>query len=324
MRDLLAVILAYVDTPEPLFTEYDLCRMAGVPWERFGARGFFRRAENAAYASCLSCPDGHSEEILLWRDPDGSVRSVIPCPESLFHEVPPEQIRQWTLDVERLAVSVATELGLGGRCKELVPDRLWRLGRTPWQGQRRDVLLARGLTWPDAKSLTGPIAHATRSLVLVATQVPEPEFWSGRARPVVALSEFATLRDSQLELDHEALWTAIIDRENAAPPTQSFTVDQLKELVRQQVSLDERSRLLDDAFVEAFRREGSSRKAAKWLSDQTDRTFTKDQVALAVRRQGGISAVLRDHDSDSIVRTVTSHRRGRSRQGVCKGASTEP
>jgi hypothetical protein len=302
-----------VDTPEPLFSEMTLCVWAGTPWDLFPAQRLFRQAGIASVVSCPSCPDGHSEEVVLLEGPDGASRYVIPCPESLYVEIPPEQLRQWTIDFDSLANLAATALSLGGRCTVLVPGRLWRLGRTKWADGSRDVLFARGLAWADAKTVVNRATHATRPIVFVADRTPPPQIWPGRVPPLIALSQVATLCDGRLELDLDAVFAAIREADTAAASqTSTFTVDQLRDVVRQQLKAEEWTHLPDDAFAEAYRREGSYRKAAAFLSQATGREITKEKVANAVQRLGGAAAVLRSDDSDSIVRTVVSQRRDRS------------
>jgi hypothetical protein len=85
-------------------------------------------------------------------------------------EVAAECLQQWVIDLKALCNVLATALLLLGRHTALVPVRLWRLGRTTWQGVSRDVLFARGLTWPDGPSLFDTIEIQTCPIVLVADQ----------------------------------------------------------------------------------------------------------------------------------------------------------
>ncbi len=87
---------------------------------------------------------------------------------------------------------------------------------------------------------------------------------------------------------------------------------QLKLMIRQQVKAEEKTRLTDDIYVAAYRQEDSYRKAAAYLSQEADTEVSKDQVYRAVNRSGGVQAVLKTEDSDSIQRTVASQ--GRDRQ----------
>jgi hypothetical protein len=185
------------------------------------------------------------------------------------------------------------------------------LGRTKWAGVKRDVVFACGLTRPDAANIVGPIGQATRPIVFVGTRVPAPGIWPGRVPPVLALAQFATLHDGRLELDHEAIASAITEAESATTSrTSVFTVEQLKDVVRQQVKAEGQAPLPDEAFAEAYRCEGSLREAAKFLSQRTGRKITKDQVQFALRRLGGPKAVLRHRDSRRVTRSSTTSSSG--------------
>jgi hypothetical protein len=89
---------------------------------------------------------------------------------------------------------------------------------------------------------------------------------------------------------------------------------QVKLMIRQQVKAEAKTALIDDVFVAAYRQHGSLRKAAAFLSQQTDRVVSKDQVHRAVKRSGGAQAVLNAEDSNSIQRTVASRRRDRQKK----------
>lgn len=90
--------------------------------------------------------------------------------------------------------------------------------------------------------------------------------------------------------------------------------EQLKLMIRRQLKAEKKTSLTDDIFVAAYRQHGSVRKAAAFLSEQTGRSVSKDQVYRALKRSGGIQAVLNAEDSDSIQRTVASQRRDRQRK----------
>jgi hypothetical protein len=82
-----------------------------------------------------------------------------------------------------------------------------------------------------------------------------------------------------------------------------------KRMIRRQVKEELKSMLEDDALVLAYKQHGSYRKAAAALSEDRGCTITKDRVQRAVKRGGGIPAVMRTESSSSIVRPSPSHRR---------------
>jgi len=84
------------------------------------------------------------------------------------------------------------------------------------------------------------------------------------------------------------------------------TAEDLKLLVRRQIKAEQKTELTDEVYMQAYRQEGSMRKAAKFLTKQTGQLINKDKVQRAVDRLGGINACVDDQDSNSIVRGVAS------------------
>ena len=87
----------------------------------------------------------------------------------------------------------------------------------------------------------------------------------------------------------------------------------LKQLVRRQVKADKQSALEDDALIAAWRLHGSTRKAAKALTEAGHPT-SKDKVQAAVTRAGGTKALRESMDTPSVARTVASQRHARGRK----------
>ena len=253
-----------------------------------------RNAEPANHVWCPDCCHSHLEPVIPLADPDGTMRFYISCPEQLRVELTPEDRMQWTIDAGAVATQLATAMGLTGHCKCLVSSRLWRLGRVDWQGHSRDVLFARGLTWKNRRRTIQCICHATRPIVFVSRRLPSRKIWPGRIPPVIALSQVAIVGDGRLELDRDAIFSAVREVDDAAArPPETLSVQQLKVIVRQQVNAEEKSALFDDACIAAYRSEGSYRKAALLLSQEMGRPVSKDQIAQAMKRNGGLVAVLR-------------------------------
>ena len=273
--------------------------------------GLLVRAEDAPRVLCPECHE-HFEEIVACDGTDGSVRWFIPCPTVLRARVPPEARRQWQANLDGLVAQLALTLGLTGRPAELLPRRLWRVGRTAWQGMRRDVLLARGLRWEDAAGVRRAIVRTHRPVVFGPPNKPDNDFWKRPVPPVLALAQVATLAEQGLDVDRLEIVAAIRDAEvRQADQLAVVTEEQLKLMVRQQVKAEGKTSLTDDVFLQAYRHCGSVREAAAFLSRQTGQAVSKDQVHRALKRAGGAAAVLDAEDSDSVQRGVASHRRDR-------------
>lgn len=277
--------------------------------ERLLEMGLLVEAEDAHRVLCPECHE-HFEEIIAPAGPAEPVRLFIPCPKVLRARVPPAARRQWQASCDGLVANLAPALGLTGRPAELVPRRLWRVGRTAWQGMRRDVLLARGMRWEDAAGIRSAILRARRPIVFVPQQKPDDEFWTRRIPPVVPLSQVARLGEQGLDVDRLELAAAIQDAElQEKEQLAVVTEEQLKLMIRRQVKAEGRNSLTDDIFVQAYRHCGSLRAAAALLSRQSGQEVSKDQVHRALKRAGGVAAVLVAEDSDSIQRGVASQGR---------------
>lgn len=180
MRDPLAFLWPYAEDPHPTFADTTLRMALSVGLERLIGSGWLMPAENADTITCPGCLDGHEEEVAAVDRPDGTRQFYVPCPENLRVEVLPALLRQWTIDWFALARTVAASLALGGACTPLMDGRLWRLGRTKWQGESRAVLFARGLTWADGGDLASHVARTTWPIVFVGDRMPPANIWPGR------------------------------------------------------------------------------------------------------------------------------------------------
>jgi hypothetical protein len=224
--------------------------------------------------------------------------------------VPPDARHQWGVRIDSLVIALAQALQLTGKVKELMPERVWRLGRLPWRGETRDILFARGFGWDDAASVRSSITAAHRPIVLVPSVIPAPDYWQGRTPPLIALDQASMLGERGIEIDPLAFATAVQEAESptCASLQQSFSREQLNLMIRQQIKAEHKSQLTDDVLVAARRQCGSLRKAAEYLSSETGQVVTKDQVFRAVKRAGGLAEIINTNDSDSIVRTSPTAR----------------
>jgi hypothetical protein len=276
--------------------------------------GLIVESELSARVFCPECRD-HYEEVLACEGPGQATYSYIVCPEFRRVRVSRDARRQWSVHFAGLTNDLAAVMKLTGKVAELTPARVWRLGRTTWHGESRDVVLARGLTWTDAASVRAAITRARKPVVFVPHAKPDADFWSGRVPPVLALDQITTDTPAGIDIDPLEILTALRDAEASQTDaaTAPVTVEQLTLLIRRQIKAEHKSELTDDVYIAAYRQHGSVRKAADFLSNETGTTISKDQVQRAVTRAGGAAEVLNAEDSDSVVRPVAS--RSRDRRG---------
>lgn len=152
--------------------------------------------------------------------------------------------------------------------------------------------------------------------MLVPHLTPDARVWPRHVPAVIALSNIATVETVRLLIDGVALMEAVAEADALAESRSLLPVDPeiKKQVVRQQVKAENESRRFDDVLVQAYRREGSYRGAATWLTNELERPISKDQVFRAVKRAGGTDSVAETDDSASVKRSVASQRRDRAKE----------
>jgi len=308
LDDVFRLLLVAADDLDRLFDRQEIARWPAKAVEHFIGLGVLRASQGGLMAPCPYCPDGHVEPVVIGPDVDGRVRWFIACPESLRVEVTPEMCSAWEVDPDGLAIAVSKALAVRGRPTAMVPNRLWRIGRVPWHGKTRDVLLARRLGDPDAASVTASVPPGGRSIVLVPHRVPDERLWRGRVPAIAALSEIASVGAAGLVFDPIVLADLVGAADELAESRSLLPTDPdvKKRVVRSQIKAEIKAHLEDDVLVAAVKKEGSVRKAAAFLTKELGRPVSKDQVQRAVTRAGGVGAVVNSDDSPSVARTVAS------------------
>ncbi|HBJ38775.1 MAG TPA: hypothetical protein DDZ51_29295 [Planctomycetaceae bacterium] len=307
--DPLDFLLPLVDFSEPIVTAATIAKWPQGIRQRLVDQGFLVAADDADRVVCPECHD--HEEVVLAPPGPGGPRYFIECPRLLRVEVSSRELRRWQVNPITIATALGQSLKLSGRMAELAAGRLWRIGRTDWQGASRDVLFARGLGWSDSASVRALIVQSRKPIIFTAMQRPPSDFWQRRAHPVLPLFQLATLSEAGIDVEVMEIAAAIQDADlvGSASDASPVTDEQLKLKIRQQIKAENQTSLTDEVFVGAYRNCKSLRAAAKFLSEETGQEINKDKVRRALERSGGAATVLNDEDSDSIVRGVASQRR---------------
>ena len=161
--DPLAEVWSRADAAEARFSADEVSAWPAGRERLLSEAQIIRRDDNTTTVVCDACHDGHIEEVVFTESPPGSpIRAYMHCPAAGRVAVPLERLRQWVVDFERLAGAAATGLDLAGAVDEVMPRRLWSLGRITLGGRTRDVFLARGTTWTDAPGVFGQCERAER------------------------------------------------------------------------------------------------------------------------------------------------------------------
>ena len=305
MPESLTHIWSLIEVERPLLSADDLGQLGDDQQAALESLGFLVQAATAAHIVCSECHDDHIVEVNRVRK-GGKTRFFITCPDAGWCEISGDRLRQWSIDFEAVAKALKDALAPAGRRKAILPGRLWRLGTTAWQQTSRDVVFARGLSWPDAGDVTRAIAKTTRPIVLVPDQIPDEDCWVRDVPPVVALSQVSHLCDGKLTITVPELFSAVSDQDEAPQTTATQIIDdkKLKLIVRQQVKAESKSQLTDDLIVAAYNEHGNVRDAAAAL---TEAGYSIHPSTVA-RRFNRATAAIRSESSESIVRDVASQR----------------
>jgi len=194
------------EVDEPVFTYDEAHRpMAGV-FDRLTRMGLLRETDKADCFLCDNCSEPHSEEV-IWisnvRSPSG-MSPIIRCPEVGAVDIDPERLRQWVIDLQRLAELVSAGLELSGPVEPALARGLWALGRRHLAGRFREFFLAAGVDHynvPTVIQQADRIATAVSPVLLVPSSVPKPDTLVGGKLPVFSLATLASIEEDRLHLD---------------------------------------------------------------------------------------------------------------------------
>ncbi|MFM8574255.1 MAG: hypothetical protein ACKOAU_21860 [Pirellula sp.] len=305
MTDALRFLLPLVDTESLLIRQEHTCRWPEDVLQRLLDAGFLQVTNDAATIRCPECGE-HTEEVYCQESDAGPPRFYIHCPVTWRVEIAPDARRQWRVSVPNLVETVSQTMNLKGSPKELLAGRLWRMGRTLWNGTSRDVVFARGLLWNDSQQVRSAIARCSKPILITSRQLKTKIPWRN-APLALSLDLIASMLD-RFNLDVDEI-IAILAERSDNPDKSAIevpTAEDLKLLVRRQIKAEQKTELTDAVLVQAYLQEGSIRKAAEFLTSQTGHFISKDKVQRAVQRSGGIDSLVDGKDSNSIVRGVAS------------------
>jgi len=191
--------------------------------------------------------------------------------------VPLYRLRQWEIDFGGLARAIALTLDLAGDSEEIVPGRIWFLGKATIAARSRELFLARGLTWEDARDVIGKSTRlnaAKSAIVFAAGDVPPEEIWNGDAPPVVALKTVASFEQAGLSVDRphiESLLSAgrkkapVVSMSSFPTPAGTTWADVRIIVNKAELSITAKGKLRQYTFKEAGFEEGRKRNAPNRL-----------------------------------------------------------
>ena len=123
---MLKTLSPLLELRQAILTAEDLSDWPEPMRELFVERKVLIQARPATHVNCDACYDGHIEEVN--RVGGGKQpRFYITCPDAGWVDVPESRLRQWAIDVDKLANLLADAVN-GSQADSLVRGIAWKLG----------------------------------------------------------------------------------------------------------------------------------------------------------------------------------------------------
>ena len=170
--------------------------------EYFESQQLIEETPTAGSLECPYCQDGEGHTILRHDHPlTGEPLAKLLCPVCGPVRIPLADLRRWRLNWSALVPLLTQGLRLRGQPQQIVPDRLWQLGKGYWSGRPATLFLGRGMHRHDATQLVETVARFTNALILIPHRTPQTPL----PHPVLTLDLVAEWHDGALVFDEEFL-----------------------------------------------------------------------------------------------------------------------
>lgn len=223
LRDVLRGLLLLADETG----ELDVPAAAADAWpegaaEALASSGLLAKGTTANELLCDGCEQG------CWVRPDprrrrgGTLEFAHLCEHDEdigYVWFPPDRLATWRLDLGALAQCIASSLSLGGDCRELHPERVWRLGERRQGRSRYAVFFAWGLDLDDSQQVLAAAEAAIvgdNPVILVPRRL-RAECWPSAPSPTIALADLIEFDGGILAID----WATVVSGAGRATSDQS-------------------------------------------------------------------------------------------------------
>lgn len=310
MNELLRTLIGAADDVGRTFDHAATATWPQGAYDILHRLGILRRSSGSIYATCPNCDEGHAEPVTMIGE-----RFYVSCPEALLVEVQPEMCERWEIDPVGMAGAVANMLGLKTKLKEIVVNRFWQLGTTPWPPgpeKKRPIVLICRLGSSDTAELVRRVPMDGRTIVLVPDDIPSDHVWPGKRPPVIPLSNVLSWSNG-LSLDVEVLMDLVHVADNTPYMAGGLelTHHDLQLMIRRQVKADKLTDISDEVILQALNAHaGNARAATKALNDEgySVHHSTVSRKFARLRKTHDIDRV---DDSAGVSRSVASQPRDR-------------
>jgi hypothetical protein len=245
LPDPLSVIWCCADNPDPVLTGDEILDLPSSVFDLLVSLGFLHQAETAKYITCNACTEQHVEEIFTVKSYDGCKRFFIRCPENGRIEVDRELLRQWAIDYSPLLQAVSSVFSTSNTYEEIVPGRIWNLGRATLACQSRMIWVARGLSWPDAPQFKEILPNGRSPVLFFIGQPPMADLVSLSPESMIDLKSIINIKNNNLTVDRNAVESQLRQLDatqsikKAKPKkraSRTVTIDKIKQELRRHLS----------------------------------------------------------------------------------------
>lgn len=200
---------------EVLFGRQDI-EVDGPGWEAILDTGLLTESLPMRQEWCPHCGDSLSELAVV--SIDEQTKLYWNCADCGLVATDELSLRRWRFCFDRLQQVLRDGLALSGSVQEIVPRRIWQLGRRNFRGSSYTCLLARGLGRRDAMDLLATIKLPLRAVIIVPARLPCQAVVGRLAGPVISLSDVLRWQDNAFHCDATAIDEQLPAEPLASPP----------------------------------------------------------------------------------------------------------
>lgn len=237
LPDPLSIIWRCGDLPDPVLTGDEVGCLSAPVFGCLVSFGFLRQARTARHVTCLDCAEQHVEEVWSEKCPDGCMRFFIRCPENGRIEVSRERLLQWAIDYTPLRQALMSAFSASGDPEEVLPGRIWHLGRAAIGGRSRTLWMVRALSWSDSQRMVEALPKGKSPVLFFQGQPPMAGLTNIPPESIIDLTAIVRIEHDQLVIDRSAVdaqlgYVDTLQPEKKTPPkkraTRATLIDAIK------------------------------------------------------------------------------------------------
>ncbi len=184
MRDVLPSILRRLEIEPPVFHCREI-RAFGSRLELLIRLGVLREMAPLSTAACPDCQFGSQRRVEYVADSKTHARhGYIHCPQCGIVEVALDGLRRWRVDPAGFLAAAFSGAGVSGPATEVIPGRLWRVGKVTWAARRREVYFTRWYRCDGSNSLVAEMSRRPKAILFTATEATARR-WTGAVENLV-------------------------------------------------------------------------------------------------------------------------------------------